>query len=84
MGRQRLDPSEDNLLEAFGVLDKEGNGRISEKQFRRIMEVKLVGEIEELDEMLEEYRRRHAASEPVNPKEERFINYRDFVAMLQP
>jgi hypothetical protein len=85
MGQQKQGPTAESLLEAFEVLDRKGNGRILEQQFRRIMMVRMAGEEEELEEMIVEYKRQH----PPNPtddqtkEEESYIEYKNFVAMLR-
>ena len=79
IGQQRLTPTAEHLLEAFEVLDREGSGKILEEQFRRIMKAKFVGEEQEVDEMVAEYKTQHQAE---TPQEESYIDYKKFVTML--
>jgi calmodulin len=64
---------EEELVEAFRIFDKEGNGFISSSEFRHIMLT--LGERlsdEEVDEMIKD----------ADPKGEGEINYRDFVRIM--
>ena len=77
------EPSEGGLMEVFKMFDKDGTGRIPELQLRKILSKKFGEDSSEIDEMMEEYGRLHAGEDKKDPEEERFVNYKDFVEMLQ-
>ena len=55
VGRQRTsEPSEENLLEVFRMFDREGTGKISEAQLRKILLKKFGEDSTEIDEMMKE------------------------------
>ena len=74
--------SEDSLLEVLKMFDKEGTGRISELQLRTILVKKFGEDSREIDEMMAEYGRIHVENTE-DTDEEKFVNYKDFVEMLQ-
>ena len=85
MGNQNKEqePSADALLECFEIFDTKKSGRITQSQFRKILNGKLGDEDWEIEEMLAAYRRVHLHKAPPTPEGEEYIDYKKFVAMLQ-
>ena len=85
MGNQNKlqEPPADALLECFEMFDTKKSGRLTEAQFRRILRGKVAEEDWEVEEMLAEYRKVHVHQVPQTPEGEEYIDYKNFVAMLQ-
>lgn len=84
--QRRADPDETTLLAVFQTFDPANTGKIPELQFRKIMRSKATIPDEEVDEMLEEYRRleivrEEAASTASSGSTSIF--YKEFISMLQ-
>ena len=79
--QKNIEPSEDSLLVVFQMFDKEGTGKISEVQLRKILSKKFGEDSTEIDEMMLEYGRLHVS--PNNEEAEQGVEYREFVQMLQ-
>jgi len=90
--QRRAEPDESSLLDVFLSFDPESTGRIGEAQFRKIMKGKEGIPDEDVDEMLEEYRKLNIVKEdedeqteeekdPENSEE--YIYYKEFISMLQ-
>jgi len=89
--QRRAEPDESSLLDVFLSFDPESTGRIGETQFRKIMKGKEGIPDEDVDEMLEEYRKLNIVieeeeqnDEEVDPEnKEEYIYYKEFISMLQ-
>ena len=65
------------------MFDKEATGKISEIQLRKILSKKFGEESSEIDEMMAEYGRLHVSSPQDDKEGERYVEYKQFVEMLQ-
>jgi len=82
-GRTNAPSPTEIMLEIFDMFDFTKNGTIPEPVMRKILSRKFAQEADTIEEMLGEYRARHAKSDPETPEEEQYIDYRKFVAMLE-
>lgn len=86
--QRKSEPSEDTLLHVFQTFDPLNTGQIEEDTFRRIMRSKEAVIDEEVNEMLEEYRKLQIVKEGdessgTDSGSESVILYREFISMLQ-
>jgi len=82
--QRRAEPSEETLLNVFQTFDPGNSGEIEEEHFRKIMKSKAIPD-EDINEMLEEYRRREIVREETASSNSgpNVIYYKEFIAMLQ-
>jgi len=83
--QRRADPDEETLLEIFQTFDPHNSGHIGELEFRKIMKSKEAIPDEDIEEMLEEYKRLEIVSgdNDSTVSNGSVILYREFVSMLQ-
>jgi len=77
--QRRAEPDENSLLDVFLSMDPAGTGSIKVDQFRKIMRSKEAIPEEDVEEMIEEYKRIRQSEEG----ETTAIDYREFISMLQ-
>jgi len=83
--QRRADPDEETLMEVFQTFDPSNTGHIGEGEFRKILKSKDGITDEDIEEMLEEYKRLEIVTgdndSTVSSGE--VILYKEFIAMLQ-
>jgi len=83
--QRRADPDEESLLEVFLTFDPHNSGQIGETEFRKIMKSKEGIPDEDIEEMLEEYKKLEIVSEDNDSTVSNgsVILYKEFIGMLQ-
>jgi len=83
--KRRAEPDEDTLMEVFRIFDPQNTGTIDEDQFRNIMKSKQGISDEDIEEMIEEYKKLEAVSEANDSTVSNgsVILYKEFISMLQ-
>jgi len=83
--KRRAQPDEESLLEVFRIFDPHNTGTIEEEAFRKIMRSKQSVTDEEIEEMIEEYKRLEIVKEANDStvSSGSVILYQEFINMLQ-
>jgi len=83
--QRRADPDEETLLEVFQTFDPANSGQIGENEFRKIMKSKEGIPDEDIEEMLDEYKRLEIVTGDADSTVSNgaVILYKEFIGMLQ-